>query len=89
MGEGRLSLNNRRARRAEDAFGLRTRLTSIDPEPRNDVDKLCDEVIRQPLERSDVAMFETLGPGEIVFLDSSDRAFQGCWPRPRPGRPCG
>lgn len=65
------------ARRAVDAFGLRTRLTSIDPEPRNSVDKLCDEVIRQPLERCDVAMFEALERGDFVFLDSSHRSFQG------------
>lgn len=65
------------ARRAVEAFGLRTRLTSIDPEPRNAVDRLCDEVVRQPLERCDVAMFEALEPGDFVFLDSSHRAFQG------------
>ena len=65
------------ARRAVDAFGLRARLTSIDPQPRNEVDRLCDEVIRQPLERCDVALFETLAPGDVVFLDSSHRAFQG------------
>lgn len=65
------------ARRAVETYGLRTRLISIDPEPRNDVDRLCDEVIRQPLERGDTAMFETLGPNDFVFLDSSHRAFQG------------
>jgi len=64
------------ARRAVQKYGLRSRLTSIDPEPRNEVDRLCDEVIRQPLERCDVAMFEDLEPGDIFFLDSSHRAFQ-------------
>ena len=65
------------ARRAVEAFGLRTRLTSIDPQPRNEVDGLCDEVLRQPLEACDPAMFEVLGPGDILFLDSSHRSFQG------------
>lgn len=65
------------ARRAVEAFGLRTRLTSIDPQPRNEVDSLCDEVIRQPLEACDPAMFEVLEPGDILFLDSSHRSFQG------------
>ena len=65
------------ARRAIARYGLRTRLTSIDPEPRNQVDTLCDQVIRQPLERCDVAMFEALEAGDIFFLDSSHRSFQG------------
>jgi tetratricopeptide (TPR) repeat protein len=65
------------ARRAVQRYGLRTRLTSIDPQPRNEVDRLCDQVIRQPLERCRMEMFEDLGPGDIFFLDSSHRAFQG------------
>ena len=65
------------ARRAVTNYGLRTRLTSIDPRPRNEVDALCDEVIRQPLERCDVAMVETLEAGDFFFLDSSHRSFQG------------
>jgi hypothetical protein len=65
------------ARRAVEAFGLRTRLTSVDPQPRNEVDRLCDEVLRQPLEACDPAMFEVLEPGDILFLDSSHRSFQG------------
>lgn len=65
------------ARRAVSRYGLRTRLTSIDPQPRNEIDTLCDEVLRQPLEDCDLAMFEALEPGDIFFLDSSHRAFQG------------
>jgi tetratricopeptide (TPR) repeat protein len=65
------------ARRAVRAYGLRARLTSIDPQPRNEIDRLCDEVVRQPLERCDLARFEALEPGDFVFLDSSHRSFQG------------
>lgn len=65
------------ARRAVTRHGLRTRLTSIDPQPRNEIDALCDEVIRQPLERCDPAVFQTLEAGDILFLDSSHRSFQG------------
>jgi hypothetical protein len=65
------------ARRAVQRYGLRTKLTSIDPQPRNEVDQLCDHVIRRPLERCDVAIFEDLEAGDIFFLDSSHRAFQG------------
>jgi hypothetical protein len=65
------------ARRAIDKYGLRTKLTSIDPQPRNEVDKLCDHVIRKPLEQCDPAMFEALTAGDVFFLDSSHRSFQG------------
>lgn len=65
------------ARRAIDLYGLRTQLTSIDPQPRNHIDSLCDTVIRQPLEDTNIAMFEALEPGDILFLDSSHRSFQG------------
>lgn len=65
------------ARRAVQRYGLRTRLTSIDPQPRNEIDALCDEVLRQPLEDCDLALFDTLEPGDIFFLDSSHRSFQG------------
>jgi hypothetical protein len=64
-------------RRAVTTYGLRTRMTSIDPQPRNEIDALCDEVIRQPLERCDLAIFQTLEAGDILFLDSSHRSFQG------------
>ncbi|MFI4951284.1 MAG: class I SAM-dependent methyltransferase, partial [Caulobacterales bacterium] len=64
------------ARRAVARYGLRTQLTSIDPQPRNEIDQLCDQVIRRPLERCDIAMFEDLEAGDIFFLDSSHRAFQ-------------
>ena len=65
------------ARRAVELYGLRTHLASIDPQPRNQIDSLCDQVIRQPLEDADPAIFEALEPGDILFLDSSHRSFQG------------
>jgi len=65
------------ARRAVSRYGLRTKLISIDPQPRNEIDRLCDQVLRKPLEACDPAMFEALGPGDIFFLDSSHRSFQG------------
>lgn len=65
------------ARRAVEMYGLRTHLTSIDPQPRNQIDQLCDRVIRQPLEEADPTIFDALAPGDILFLDSSHRSFQG------------
>jgi predicted O-methyltransferase YrrM len=65
------------ARRAVRTHGLRTRLVSIDPQPRAAIDALCDQVIRKPLEHCAPAMFDVLQAGDILFLDSSHRAFQG------------
>lgn len=70
-------LSTKFARRAVQTYGLRTKLASIDPEPRSEVDRLCDRVIRQPLERVDIGMFAGLEAGDILFLDSSHRSFQG------------
>jgi tetratricopeptide (TPR) repeat protein len=65
------------ARQAVETYGLRTKLVSIDPQPRSEVDRLCDQVIRKPLEACDMRMFEAMEPGDMLFLDSSHRAFQG------------
>nr|MDT0656498.1 class I SAM-dependent methyltransferase [Micromonospora sp. DSM 115978] len=86
--------STRFARRAITDHGLRTRITSIDPAPRAAVDGICDRVIRCPLERTDLACFDDLEPGDIVFFDGSHRAFMGSdvtvfffevLPRLRPG----
>jgi predicted O-methyltransferase YrrM len=63
------------ARRAVRDHVLRTRITSIDPQPRAEIDSICDEIIRQPLEKTDLAVFERLAPGDILFIDSSHRVF--------------
>ncbi|MCI3131208.1 class I SAM-dependent methyltransferase [Phenylobacterium aquaticum] len=70
-------LSTKFARRAVQTYGLRTRLTSIDPQPRAEVDRICDHVIRKPLEACNVEIFQALEPGDILFLDSSHRSFQG------------
>lgn len=50
-------------------------LTSIDPEPRAEIDRLCDTVIRQPLEALDLSIFSELQEGDTIFIDSSHRSF--------------
>ncbi len=65
------------AREAQRRYRLRTRLVSIDPQPRAEIDALCDEVVRRPLEDCDLAVFERLEAGDVLFLDSSHRCFQG------------
>jgi hypothetical protein len=61
--------------RARVDGGLDTRITSIDPEPRAEIDALCDEVVRQPLETIDVAFFQQLEAGDMLFVDNSHRVF--------------
>ena len=63
------------ARRALRDHQLRTRMISVDPQPRAEIDSLCDEVIRRPLESVDLALFDQLAPGDILFIDSSHRVF--------------
>jgi predicted O-methyltransferase YrrM len=68
--------STRFARRAITDHGLRTRIISIDPEPRSSVDVLCDEVVRSPLEDAEHTLFSELAAGDILFIDSSHCAFQ-------------
>jgi hypothetical protein len=62
------------ARRAITDFGLRTRIVSIDPEPRAEVDACCDEVIRSPLADVSGTVFERLRAGDVFLLDGSHTA---------------
>ena len=55
------------AKRAVEKYGLRTHMTSIDPQPRNQIDEMVDVVIRSPLEDCDLTLFEALEPGDILF----------------------
>lgn len=55
---------------------LKTKIISIDPHPRVEINDLCDKAIRQPLEDIDVALFEDLSSGDILMIDGSHRGFQ-------------
>lgn len=63
-------------RKAISDHGLRTKILSIDPHPRSEIDAICDRVIRKPLEDTDIRVFEFLKPGDVVFFDGSHRALQ-------------
>lgn len=54
---------------------LSTKITSIDPFPRANIDHLADKVIRLPLENMDNynAILNVLEPGDILFIDNSHR----------------
>lgn len=62
------------ARRTVELLGLSTTLCSIDPQPRAEVDQLCDEVVRADLQTVGLDRFEALGAGDVVFFDGSHRA---------------
>ncbi len=64
------------ARRAIEDHGLRTRIVSIDPQPRREVDAICDEVIRRPCEDVDMSFFAGLTGDTLLFVDNSHRSFQ-------------
>lgn len=63
------------ARETISYYNLRTRITSIDPQPRAEIDGLCDNVIRERLENIALDLFSELQPGDIVFVDGSHHNF--------------
>jgi Methyltransferase domain len=63
-------------RRAIADNGLRTRMISIDPMPRAEINSIVDTAIRKPLEDVSLDTFQPLQSGDVVFLDNSHRAFQ-------------
>lgn len=67
--------STRFARYTINALRLDSRMTSIDPMPRADIDRICDRIIRSPLESCDLAVFDELVAGDILFFDGSHRAF--------------
>lgn len=72
VGSGYSTLFARSAIKAND---LHTRIVSIDPFPRADVDAVCDELHRVPLADADLALFEQLQPGDVVLVDGSHTSF--------------
>jgi hypothetical protein len=63
------------AARARRDGQLNTQIVSIDPEPRVEVDDLCDRVLRAPLEATDISVFRELSEGDVLFFDGSHRTF--------------
>ena len=54
---------------------LDTRITAIDPKPRASIESLPVEWLRTPVQR--VPAFPALGPGDILFIDSSHQLKPG------------
>jgi hypothetical protein len=68
--------STRFARQAVRDHALRTKIVSIDPAPRAEIDALCDHLVRAPLEEVDLAQVAELTGEDVLFVDSSHRAFQ-------------
>lgn len=64
------------ARRAISDLMLPTQLISIDPEPRSEIDALCDRIERKSCEDLPADFFSDVGPGDMIFVDNSHRSFQ-------------
>ena len=63
------------ARQAIRDNALRTKIISIDPFPRANIEALCDEIIRLPCEYVPSDFFDSLASDDILFVDNSHRAF--------------
>jgi len=61
------------ARKAINDQGLQTKIISIDPHPRAEIDSISDEVIRQPFEDIAVEFLFSLKENDILFIDNSHR----------------
>ena len=72
IGSGNSTLFAGRARRDG---ALQMEIMSIDPFPRREVDEICDRIMRQPLEESDLSIFSELEAGDVVFMDGTHRVF--------------
>jgi hypothetical protein len=72
IGSGNSTIVARQAIRDGNAS---TWLTSIDPQPREIVDTLCDELVRVPLQTIDRSIVLSLRPGDMLFFDGTHQSF--------------
>lgn len=63
------------ARRAVTDHGSSTRIVSVDPSPRAEIDLICEEIVRERLEDVDLTLFDELDGGDVCFFDGSHRCF--------------
>jgi hypothetical protein len=56
---------------------LSTELHSIDPQPRRDIDTLCQETTRESVTKMPVALFDCLGKNDVLFIDGSHALLPG------------
>ena len=58
---------------AKNDHQLSTKIISIDPQPRAEIDALADEVIRKPFEDTRIDLADMLQANDILFVDNSHR----------------
>jgi hypothetical protein len=63
------------ARRAATDHHVALDITSIDPNPRAEIDRLCNRIVRSPVETADTSLFAELGDGDVMLIDNSHRVF--------------
>jgi hypothetical protein len=51
------------------------KIISVDPQPRAQINSICDEIIRDGLETCELEIFDRLEPNDILFIDGSHRSF--------------
>ncbi len=64
-------------RRAIDDYQLATKITCIDPQPREDIAKVAHEFHQATLPTVDVGIFNQLKKGDVLFLDGSHLVMNG------------
>ena len=60
---------------SKNEFKLKMKIVSIDPQPRQEIDFICDDIHRTSLEEMDLDVFKNLEKGDILFFDGSHRSF--------------
>jgi hypothetical protein len=68
-------MSTRFARKAIRDLSLTTRIVSIDPHPHTEIDAICDEVIRAPLEDLGREFWREISGDDLLFVDNSHRSF--------------
>lgn len=63
------------ARNAINNNNLQTKIHSIDPYPRTEIDELSDVCERTTIDKADLSIFDKLGENDIVYVDNSHVCF--------------
>jgi hypothetical protein len=58
-------------------LGLEMEIISIDPFPRADIDEICNECIREPLQNVVERLKRLVRPGDLLFMDGSHYTVPG------------
>ncbi len=64
------------ARRAMKDEGLNTKIVSFDPEPRAEINAICDASIRDVFENANLSVFKEMRENDVLFIDGSHYSFQ-------------